>query len=797
VLLLELLPTIQDCGSGSAGLTRECAPHTRGASPPASPGTGKTTFGRQFLLEGLTKGETGLYITLSTTALELHAADFVLETGGMLKTKSNQAITINVQPPPSIMPIKLQLEERILILAPHGRDADVITQPLKKEALNCTVCPDYPSLLHELRSGAAAALITEEALAHADFTHLHRWVDNQESWSDFPFVILSAKQHGKNRNRVLDVLDQLVNMILLERPINTETLVRASISALRARRRQYLSRSHLQERARSEEHLRLALHAGRLGSWSLELESSVLIVSETCKSHFGIDLDTDFSYDDLLDKIHAEDRQRHLEVIEAALRSKEDFTIEYQVVWPDQSLHWVQIRGQTMHDRHGKPWRMAGVSLDISDRREAENRLLESQSTLQQFNETLEMRIEERTSELALANDRLMKEMAERERTQIALMQAQKMEAVGRLTGGIAHDFNNLLNVIIGNVDLIERLAGDERIKRMAASARNATKRGAKLTGQLLAFSRNQSLNLKPVDMETLIDGMRDLIAVSVGSGVHVTINVQQALPRAIADPNQLEMAILNLAINARDAMPDGGHLHIEVHQRESHEGVLKSGAYVVIAVKDTGSGMTQEVLSKVFDPFFTTKAVGKGTGLGLSQVYGIAEQSGGLARIDSAIGKGTTVEVWLPVADAPLLPERSAESADQPLVAKESGNILVIEDDAQVRQFIVECLEILGYTVEQAENGWFGLEKLQVSSFDLLIVDFLMPGMNGTEVIAAAREHHPHLPIIMATGYADMQAVEKVIDLNAVLRKPFQISELADSVKRAMPGSIAHDAGQ
>ena len=685
------------------------------------------------------------------------------------------------------MPVNSSLEERILILAPHGRDAEVIAQTLSREQLNCTVCPDYATLLQELSGGAGTALITEEALADMDFSRLEHWVEAQDSWSDFPFVILSARQRGQDRHPSLKVLERLINMILLERPVNAETLLRASVSALRARRRQYLSRSHLHERARSEEHLRLALHAGRLGSWNLELETSILIVSETCKMHFGIAPDSEFTYDDLLQAIHRDDRQRHLDVIEAAVLSKEDFSIEYKVVWPDQSVHWVQIRGQTMRNRIGLPVRMAGVSLDISERREAENRLLESQSALQQFNETLEVRIEERTSELAQANDRLMREMAERERTQIALVQAQKMEAIGRLTGGIAHDFNNLLNVIIGNVDLIERLSGDERIKRMAGSARNATKRGAKLTGQLLAFSRNQSLDLKPVDIESVIDGMKDLIAVSVGTGINVTIDISPALPRAIADANQIEMAILNLAINARDAMPEGGNLRIEARQREAYDGVLKRGEYVVIAVKDTGSGITQDILSKVFDPFFTTKAVGKGTGLGLSQVYGIADQSGGLARIDSVVGKGTTVEVWLPVAAARPAREPYQEPLGHELAPKESGNILVIEDDDEVRQFIVECLGILGYTVEQAENGWFGLEKLQAGRFDLLIVDFLMPGMNGAEVIAAARERHPDLPILMATGYADMQAVEKVIALDAVLRKPFQISELAGSVKRAM----------
>lgn len=685
------------------------------------------------------------------------------------------------------MPIDVPIEERILILAPQGRDADVILQTLSQHGLNCLICAGYAELMQQLHIGAGAALITEEGFNGADFSLLHQWLEKQESWSDFPFVILSARQSGQNRHPALDVLEHLVNMILLERPINAETLLRASVSALRARRRQYLSRRHLQEGARSEEHLRLALNAGQLGSWSLELATSVLQVSATCKRHFGFSEDSEFTYDDLLHAIHPNDRQRHRDVIETAVASSKDFSIEYQVLWPDQSVHWIQIRGQTVLNRIGIPVRMAGISLDISDRREAENHLLENQSALRRFNDTLELRIQERTSELAQANDRLMREMAERERTQIALMQAQKMEAIGRLTGGIAHDFNNLLNVIIGNVDLIERLADNERIKRMANSARNATKRGAKLTGQLLAFSRNQSLDLKPVEIESLVEGMKDLIAVSVGANIHVTFEIAPGLPRAVADLNQLEMAILNLAINARDAMADGGNLQIIVSLRDAADGILTSGTYVVIAVKDSGSGIPQEILGKVFDPFFTTKPVDKGTGLGLSQVYGIANQSGGLARIDSTVGKGTTVEVWLPVASVEAVPAPDPQSQEPQLPLKESGNILVIEDDNEVRQFIVESLEILGYAVQHAENGWFGLEKLQHENFDLMIVDFLMPGMNGAEVIAAVRERYPHLPIIMATGYADMQAVEKVIGLDAVLRKPFQISDLAGSVKRAL----------
>ena len=554
-------------------------------------------------------------------------------------------------------------EHRTLVMAPRGRDAQTICAVLDRNAIDCIVCATLVDLLAELEHGAATALITEEALTGNDLMPLLAWLARQPAWSDFPFILLVSNASGPNAVDSLGLLETLSNVILLERPLNAETLRRATTSALRARKRQYETRQVLRE-------------------------------------------------------------------------------------------------------------------------------LNHSQNALRQLNETLESRIAQRTGELAQVNDRLMHEINERERTQAALVQSQKM-AIGRLTGGIAHDFNNLLHVIVGNVDLIDRISSDERVRRFAGIAKKSAQRGTKLTGQLLAFARNQSLLLRAVDLPELIDGMKDLLRVSLGSRVVIDLQLQPDLGRAMADTNQIEMAILNLAINARDAMPEGGTITIRNEVRngspDTNGGNLAPGRYAVVSIADTGTGIRPEILSKVFDPFFTTKPVGQGTGLGLSQVYGIAQQSGGTARISSLPGQGTKVEIWLPLAGR----EQIAASIVEDIPVSAAGNaeirILVVEDDKEVREYMVESLGLLGYQVNQAADGAAGLREIERDRPDLLIVDFLMPGMNGAEVVASVNARAPGLPIIVATGYADMQAIDNVIGNDAILRKPFQINELARTVRTAL----------
>lgn len=412
--------------------------------------------------------------------------------------------------------------------------------------------------------------------------------------------------------------------------------------------------------------------------------------------------------------------------------------------------------------------------------------LTSAEDRLTQLNQDLEARILLRTSELSSANNRLTEEVAERERAQAALLQAQKMEAVGQLTGGIAHDFNNLLTVIAGNLEIIQRRTEDPRTGKLAGYAQQAADRAAKLTHQLLAFSRTQRLDLHPVDLNGLVGEMSDLLTRTLGPGIAIRMDLDPKSPWANADPNQLELAILNLAINARDAMADSGTLTISTSLRSADGPPLASGDYGVVTVKDTGTGIPAAIQQKIFDPFFTTKPVGKGTGLGLSQVFGIAQQSGGTVRIDSTEGQGSRMSIWLPRAAPVAVPSPLSAASDIPLPATNS-HVLVIDDDDGVRRFIADSLEAAGYRSTAVASGREGLVALATGQHDLLIVDYAMPGMNGVDVVTEARRLRADLPIIMATGYADMAAVQTVLAPSRILNKPFRIDDLTAAVQDAL----------
>ena len=541
---------------------------------------------------------------------------------------------------------------------------------LSRLEFSCRTCTSVSALVVELNAGAAAVVITEEALAQGeagagDLGGLGSWLDEQPAWSDLAFIVLVTHRVGRRSIDAATRLERLGNAVLLERPLNAETLLSASQAALRGRRRQYQARNKLLELAEAEE-------------------------------------------------------------------------------------------------------------------------------KLQRLNGTLEAGIAARTSQLQQANERLRSEIAERRRAEEAVVQMQKMEAIGHLTGGIAHDFNNLLTAIVGNVEMIQRRTSDERIRRMAGYAREAVDRATRLTGQLLAFSRSQQLDLRPVAIDNLIAGMEDLLARSIGHSIErrTHLNAQEA--SANADANQLELAVLNLAINARDAMPDGGILTISTRQEIAPAGGdLEPGAYIVISVADTGGGIPPELLSKVFDPFFTTKPVGRGTGLGLSQVYGIARQSGGIARArNGATGTfepaGANIEIWLPSAAAAATVHNEPDKHSA-LIQGHGERILVIDDDADVRRTIVTSLDGLGYTVTEAEHGEAGLDRLQSDAPQIMIVDFAMPGADGAVIAARAKALQQDLRVILVTGYAEAGAIESLRDTDMVLRKPFALIELSDAVQRCL----------
>ena len=374
-------------------------------------------------------------------------------------------------------------------------------------------------------------------------------------------------------------------------------------------------------------------------------------------------------------------------------------------------------------------------------------------------------------------------------RREEAIRQGQKMEAVGQLTGGLAHDFNNLLQAAHGCLDLILRTPNDpDRVSRLARNGMQATERGAKLTAQLLAFSRAQKFELRPIQIAGLVAGMTEILHSSVGPLVRVTVQPYPATLGVLSDPTQLEMALLNLAINARDAMPQGGNLIISSTEKEvTADPDLSPGKYVEITVRDTGLGMPPAVAARAFEPFFTTKGLGKGTGLGLSQVYAMAKQAGGTARIQPDLQPGACISVWLPsVQISQVTVDSKVDPSPLPKVLAKS--VLVVDDDPEVRQFLSMSLETLGFDVRLAEDAEHGLAVLEEIEPDILVVDFAMPGMNGAQMAKLVRARRPQLPIIFASGYSETAEIEGAVGETAILlRKPFGISELEAVLNNAL----------
>jgi DNA-binding response OmpR family regulator/two-component sensor histidine kinase len=404
-------------------------------------------------------------------------------------------------------------------------------------------------------------------------------------------------------------------------------------------------------------------------------------------------------------------------------------------------------------------------------------RIRKSEDEMRALNATLEQRVKDRVADLEAANLQLKHEIEQRQRAETALVQSQKMEAIGQLTGGLAHDFNNLLTAVVGNLDLIRVRATDPRIAHHADHAFMAAQRGAKLTAQLLAFSRTQKLATVAVDLNGLIYGMSELLNQTLGAEITVETNLSPGLAAALADANQLELAILNLSINARDAMPGGGTLTISTLEDPADK------ERVIVCVADTGTGMPPEVVARAFDPFFTTKEPGKGTGLGLSQVYGIVRQIGGDVTIDTAIGKGTRISIALPVASTAAKNEYTVLGD----TTRGSEAILIVDDDPDVRQIMVGVLSDLGYRVKEAGNGEAALDILRDYRPDLLVLDFGMPGTNGAEVAAGARQQNEGIRILFVSGYSDSSAIEKSVGKAALLHKPFRPAEFAAAVRSSL----------
>lgn len=669
-----------------------------------------------------------------------------------------------------------------LIHAPLGRDAQIATALLSEAGIRSTVGGDIAGFVSALNEDTAFAVVTEEALRSADLRPLSAWIKSQPSWSDLPFIVLTHRGGGPERNPSATRLSEVLgNVSFVERPFHATTFISVARSALRGRRRQYEARLRIEALDEGERRLQTALEAGHLGAWELDLATYALITSVTCRGVFGRSAGDPFTYDDILAATHPDDLARMKSAMRVTVESGADFAIEYRTVWPDRTVHWAEIRAQLYRDRKGNAVKLVGVSSDVTAR-------VSSEEQQRRLNETLEERVAERTSELHKAHGIVMAEVAQRERAEAQLRQAQKMEAIGQLTGGVAHDFNNLLMAVLGNLELLRKhTEGDTKAARLIDSALQGAKRGASLTQRLLAFARRQDLSVDPLDLGKLVREMTDLLKRSVGTGIVIETDIPERMDPVLADSNQLELALLNLVVNARDAMPNGGTIRIALQAASvaEQDGELAAGRYGVLSVADEGHGMDEQTLQKAIEPFFSTKELGKGTGLGLSMIHGLALQLKGTLRLDSAPAKGTTAELWIPVSDElPALSEETEPAEHDQSVG--ALRVLFVDDDFLIAMSSVDMLVDLGHEVIETHSGKEALAHLQGDShFDLLITDYSMPEMTGGELARAARDLVPSLPILIASGYAELPPG---IDLDvARLAKPYSQQQLAMEIERVL----------
>ena len=546
------------------------------------------------------------------------------------------------------------LSERVIVLTPGGRDAEIATQILREAGFGAEAAADLPRLSELIGAGAGLAIIAVEAAQSADLHPLSELLSQQPPWSDIPIILLTHRGGGPEKNPLAARLAEVLgNVSFLERPFHPTTLASVVRAAVRGRRRQYEARARLDE-------------------------------------------------------------------------------------------------------------------------------LAAERSALSKLTETLEQRVNDRTAEL-------MTEVAAREKAQERLVQSQKMETIGQLTGGVAHDFNNLLMAVMGNLDILrKRWPDDARAQRLIEGALQGAKRGATLTQRMLAFARQQELKTDSADLAALLAGMRDLLDRTLGPHIQLTVDASGELPPAQVDPNQIELAVLNLAINARDAMPAGGNIHIALQKHSTPPGQGdRSGEYLRLSVSDTGSGMDEETLKKAVEPFFSTKPVGKGTGLGLSMIHGLVVQLGGRLQLESEVGKGTTATLWLPVASSPA--STASQPGSESAASGRVATILVVDDDPLISGSAVNMLEDLGHMVLEANSAKRALEILdQGQKVDLMMTDQAMPGMTGTELADVVRLKRPELPILLVTGYAELPPGASLSVPR--LSKPYLQAQLQEHLDRLLP---------
>ena len=519
---------------------------------------------------------------------------------------------------------------------------------------------------------------------------------------------------------------------------------------------------------------RLACEAGRAGSWYVRLDNGQCTLSPMAAALFGLPAQEIVLPPEIWRK---RIDPTHLPGLEGTVRSaaQDDgrFEFEFKATRAGGDEHWLYIRGALLRDAAGRPARVHGAVVDVTAHKSA-------QEELRALNETLEQRVAERTEQLI--------------RTQEALRQSQKLEAMGQLTGGIAHDFNNLLTPIIANLDLLQRRCASLRDKRLIDGALRSADSAQILVQRLLAFARRQALQPSAVDLRSLIEGMADLIGRTIGPRIRIRLELAEDLRTAHADPNQLEMAILNLSVNARDAMPEGGTLTIRAEDAEVAEDAglpIAPGSYLRLAVADTGVGMDETTCARAVEPFFSTKGIGKGTGLGLSMVDGLASQMGGAFRLTSEIGRGTCATLWLPAWSGEQ--EDVKVSPEIEVAPRATGIVLVVDDHDLVRTSTAELLRELGFEAIEARSGEDAAQMIHGGlHVDLVVTDHLMPGMSGVDLARFIEAHRPGTPTLLVSGYSDPAGIPSDIPC---LTKPFRKAQLEEQIARlAAPAKLEPD---
>ncbi len=667
---------------------------------------------------------------------------------------------------------------KALVLAPRGRDAAVACSLIEQTGVASLACADLTAVVDVLDENVAFLLMTEEAIRGADLKPLSGWLADQPPWSDLPFLLVTDHGGGPERNPIASRwLETLGNVSFIERPFHPTTLLSVARAAVKGRRRQHDTRRLLANLSESDQRLRTALHAGRLGAWEFDFTTSQLTIAPEGKAILGFAAGEDVGLDEMMRGLAVDDHVGVLKALGHSLASGQDFAVDVRFRRPDGRIVWLDVRARLVRDAQRAPRRFVGLASDITVRKTAE-------ATLQDLNEQLEKRVEERTAQLRGAHDELVSQIAERERTEAQLRQMQKLESIGQLTGGVAHDFNNLLTAVIGNLELLrKRVPPNPSSDRLIDGAMQGAQRGAALTQRLLAFARHQALDARPVDLAELVRGMDDLLRRSIGPSIAIVQDFPPGIPPAHVDANQVELALLNLAVNSRDAMPEGGTLTLALDVAVTGTvGDLAAGRYVRLTVSDTGSGMDDETLRKAIEPFFSTKEVGKGTGLGLSMIHGLAQQLKGALRLFSTPGRGTRAELWLPVAAGAAEVVAPEASVDAPGI-KRRATLLFVDDDSLISLSTTSLLEDLGHTVVAATSGPEALDVLRTGRpIDMMITDYAMPGMTGLQLAEEARALRPGLPILLATGYADLPT-KSGFELPR-LNKPYQQAQLAEQIQ-------------